>query len=550
VRNGLDAVVERSFEEWANDTRVKWSSEDAAHSRLFAAAVESSHSGDQAGWRNLSALVGKDELLRLDRDSEVQEAADGLDTLRLAGEDKALQLAAAQVIESGPCGALGALLERIEPGRSTRSTGYANLLAIEQGGDLAEPAEAERLSEWLEGAIEDPRPFSERTTPHYLVDVQLVTTLAGIAPALGVERQAALLERILNLEPIEDDQLLAQGWARVLTSLERSAWDLQSAAEAREASARHEPELGEVLLGCAARRGDTDARAQLSKRAEGGDIEALWGLGAARDLPAAVAKAAARALGDQAAKIAAGSREGSVSIGPRDPAHSLARLNAWHPDQANWGPLFELLEEQTVPARMKRGALLELSWRAEELPEDAASRAAKIAKVLSEGKTEPSPFDLGRESELAPTATVLAVALGALKPGEAEARLANLLGGDRTARRYATLIAAELGGSEQIGVLAALAREDQPNVRAHAAAGIARTLAHGRGGAQAEAVFSECLADPGRAVPLAMAQTLIGQPWRNALIEPALKGLLSHRSAAVRAAAAEGLALRFEAEGD
>ncbi len=95
ARNGLDAVAERSFEEWANDTRDKWSSEDAVHSRLFAAAVESSHSGDQAGWRNLSALVGKDELLRLSRGSEIREAADGLDTLRLAGETKALQLAAA-----------------------------------------------------------------------------------------------------------------------------------------------------------------------------------------------------------------------------------------------------------------------------------------------------------------------------------------------------------------------------------------------------------------------------------------------------------------------
>ncbi len=303
-----------------------------------------------------------------------------------------------------------------------------------------------------------------------------------------------------------------------------------------------------MLLGCAARCGDTEARAQLSERAENGDIEALWGLGAARDLPATVADAAARALGTRAAEIAAESREGSVSIGPRDPAHSLARLNAWHPDQANWEPLFELLEEQAVPARMKRGALLELSWRVEDLHEDAASRATKIAKTLSEGKVEPSPFDFGRETELAPTATVLAVSLGALEPGEAEACLAKLLGGDRSARHYATLIAAELGGSEQIGALGALAREDQPTVRAHAAAGIARALARGQGGAQAEAVFTQCLADPGRGVPLAMAQTLVGQVWRNALIEPALEGLRSHPSAAVRAAAAEGLALNAKSK--
>ncbi len=74
--------------------------------------------------------------------------------------------------------------------------------------------------------------------PHYLVEVQLVATLGGIAPALGVERQATLLERILNLEPIKDNQLLAQGWGRVLTSLRRARPGICRAPPQRARQAR------------------------------------------------------------------------------------------------------------------------------------------------------------------------------------------------------------------------------------------------------------------------------------------------------------------------
>ena len=538
VRNGLDDIVERTFEDWARDSRIKWTSEDAAHNRLFAAAVEASHGADQSGWRRLCTLVGHDELLRLDRYADPDEVASGLTTLRVAGDDKGLKLSLAHLRADGPCSALAEVLAEIRPELSTRTTGLSDLTFVEFGGDLADTQTAERLCGWLLETIDDHHAFARRTSPHYLVDVQLVYALTGIAPAADQAMQRQVLEQVFRLERFDGNQLLENGWARVLTAISAETWNGDLAELAREAGERHNVELARVLVGLAARNGDEQARAQLVTEAEGGSIDALWGLGAARELPEAVVKAALVSLGEEVGQMTKEAREGSIGIGPGDPAQNLTTLSAWHPELADWDPLLELLSEPVVPARLKRGALLTLSWRSSQLPDGVAERLIPIANAMTSSEVEPSPFELSHESDLMASGAVLAAALGHLE--NADRHLVKFLGGDGRERRHAALLAAQLDGAQHRGVLAALARDPDPQARATAAGAIARLVAAGEDESQVE-VFETCLQDRGRSVPLAIASTLVGLDWGSGRIEPALSGLADHRSAAVREAAREAL---------
>ncbi len=542
VRSGLDALLERTFEDWTQDTRVKWSSEDAAHNRLFSAALEASHSASQNGWRGISGLIGRDELLRLDQHADAAEVASGLVTLRLAGDEKALKLAVPHIKGNGPCAAITEVLVEVRPELSTRTTGFSDLTVVELGGDLADSETAERLVDWLTEAIENPADFITRTSPHYLVDLELVSSLAGVIAAASPERQSRVLEQSIALDRIEENQLLEEGWAQVLTAISGDIWTEELARAAREASERHGAELGRTLLGCASRTGDVTAHEQLVAEAETGSIDALWGLGPARELPPGVVRAAAAALGGQVEEMARDAKNGSVSIGPGDLAHDLTILNAWHPEFARWDPLFQLLSEGAVPPRLKRGALLALTWRSEELPAEIAERFAGVATELANNETEISPFEIDHQSDLMASAAVLAAALGALD--QADQRLAEFLAGDGRQRRHAALLAAQLGRAEDAGLLSALARDHDPQVRATAAGALARLVAAGEDEGPPSATFRACLDDPGRSVPLAIARSLIGLEWHTEEIERALVQLSEHRSAAVRGAAQKALQLR------
>jgi hypothetical protein len=82
---GTSAVVERSFTAWTDDSRVTIGGSDDAHNQLFAAALSASHLGAQGAWSHLSALLGRDSLLQLDRKAAPNLVSDALQTLRLAG---------------------------------------------------------------------------------------------------------------------------------------------------------------------------------------------------------------------------------------------------------------------------------------------------------------------------------------------------------------------------------------------------------------------------------------------------------------------------------
>jgi hypothetical protein len=112
-----------------------------------------------------------------------------------------------------------------------------------------------------------------------------------------------------------------------------------------------------------------------------------------------------------------------------------------------------------------------------------------------------------------------------------------LLSGDVDQRQSAALVAFRRSRPEDVGVLAALAQDLELKVRATAAAALAFLVAADRGGPVAASALQRCLHDPGRSVPLSIADALDIAPARSYAAHEALAVLRGHGSASVRAKA-------------
>jgi hypothetical protein len=539
VRSGLANLAERSFEEAMQDERDKWSREDIAHNRLLAGALEASHAADQVGWARLTGIVGRDELLAIDRKGEVEKVADALTTLRLAGDDKALKLAVPHLCDDGPCLAVTAVLREITPQSATRTTGLADLVLIELGGDLADRESADRLSGWLMGAIDDPTPFKKRTSPTYLLDVQLVSSLAGVVGAASVETQRGAIRMATEAGDFGDQILLERTWVRMLVGVPRAAWDPELAEGAFEVAAKEDPgTFDRALIGCAALAGHPDAREYVLREVRAGSSETLWGLGPISDLPSDAVSGLLKALAKEVRKVTRAYRRGErVAFGPDDPVHLFTLVGIWHSEMADWKTLTKLLSEREVLARHKRGALRTLTWGAERLPDRPRQELAEVASsMIADG---PSGARDAEAPDLRALSCIVAASLGAL--AEPDLWVVDLLAANRQYRRFGARLAGKLGRPEDTGTLGALTVDGDPYLRAIAAAALAEKLGDGKGTPTIRTLLESALEDPGRAAPLAVAEVLSHMDFAEPLRQIAEARLQTHPAASVRLAASPAI---------
>jgi hypothetical protein len=143
VSVALSFFADRTFEKWAEDTTVHLG-DDPANDQLLTAALTANYLGDHPTWCHLHALLGRDKLVRLDRNSDPAKARDGLDQLRLAGDEAALKLAVRRLAADGPATAITLAAASVRLDRSTRTTGPTDLALLQHGGDLLDAVTAER----------------------------------------------------------------------------------------------------------------------------------------------------------------------------------------------------------------------------------------------------------------------------------------------------------------------------------------------------------------------------------------------------------------------
>ena len=534
----LTALADRTFKEWSQDsaTVVILGGTDTVNNQLLAASLTANYAGDHADWRHLSALLGQDQLLRLDRHADPEKACAALEILRLAGDESALRLAVQRLAADGPATAITLTAANVRLDRATRTTGRADLALLQYGGDVLDEETAGRAVTWLLATLDDPSAFVARTTPSYLLDLQLIDTVAAVAPAAPAAALAAVIDHMIEL-PGQKNQTLATSWAKVVDALPNDAWTEETALRAGRDAGAHDPALRFPLLALTARYSET-ARAQLMAEARGGSLEALAALGDVRDLPAEVVAKFVISLSEQAEQQVRDAQAGAYNFG--DVGRTLALLNVRHPASAKWDPLLRLLADDTVAGGHKIGAFQVLTSLSDHIPDKIRKRLAVIAKAAAE---RPSRGDLPPPigGDAAGAAAQLAAALGALDAESIADRLLGLLAGDQEHQRWAARIAHRIGQPEDIGVLVTLAQASDANIRATAAAGLASLVAAGRGNALAVAGLRRCVQDPGTRVPALVAAGIANAPARTPAAGEVLTLLRGHASAHVRATVTRAL---------
>ncbi len=526
----LGAVAERTFKAWGRDRSVTVGGSDVAHDQLFAASLTANYLGDQGSWRHLCGLLGQDTLLRLNRNADPEAARRALGTLRLAGDEESLKLAVLRLAADGPATAVTLAAAEVDLIAATRTTGPTDLSLLQHGGDLLDEATAARSATWLLDAIRDSSAFATRTSPSYLLVARLVDTLAAVVPAASATARHAVLDHLKTLTA-QPEQYLATSWARVVYAMPAEAWDEHAALLVGREAGDHHAVLQLPMLGVASRY-DPSVRARLVEEARGGSLDALGALGDVRVLPIDVVTNLVAALTERVNQQVCDAQNGMSSVGVHNYGHTLALLNLWHPDAADWPPLLALLEDRNVGGNHKRAALQVLASLVDRLPALVRSRLEAITGTIMETPARWTPF--GDIPDAVGAGTDLAAALGCEEGAD---RLLDLLVGDADHRQWAARAAGRLGRRQDTGVLVTLAQDSEPEVRAAAAAGLASLVAAGSDDSLAFSGLQRCLLDPGSAVPFSIADTLASAPSLEAGAQEALIGLRRHPSVRVRLAA-------------
>jgi hypothetical protein len=537
---GLGELVERDFDSWTQDSSVTIGAEDAAGRHLKAASLTANHVGEQGAWRHARGLLARHELMPLNRHADPSEAAAGIELLRVAGDSKAIKTACRKLAADGPAEALRIAGGALRPECSTKTTALADLTLLERCGDLLDSDAADRMVDWLLTTLADPHPFVERITPTFLVEVQCVESLAGIVAAAGQHAQAAAVAVLLELPP-QGNQIMASAWAKVLLALPSETWDEENTHDLGPRADAHNFVLRDAMLSIAARF-DEGVREQLREEARTGSTRALGALGDVTELPTDVAAGLIAQLGEAVRDQISEARSGTHGMG-EDIARNLALLNLWHPEVADWEPLFEQLAEPVVIAEHKRGAVALLAEVPEQIPASIREHLGSLATNLVRNPAPTSPF-FGEGEALLGASVKLALALGALEETESRERLLDLMAGSEQERRWAAHAIAVRGVPAEAPLLIGLLQDGDPNVRAIAAGAMAQLQARACSDDLADRALERALKDPGTWVAASVVGTLEGEAKLSQESEAIVVELKSHPSAHVRASADRVLAGR------
>lgn len=534
-RYGLDALAERSFKEWARDTSVTVGGEDAVEHNLEASASMASNAVDHGGWRHLSALRGCSELMGLNRFSDPEEAYVGLRRLMLAGDATALKLAVRRLVSDGPARAVTLAGEDLRLGEATHTSALAEITLLHRGGTLIDTSTADNVVRWLLATISEPDAYAHRIKPTFALRWGLIEALSGVVGAAGLRVQRQVIGYIAALGP-QHDHAIAGQWSRVIWALPGRAWTEELALAVKPRTARHCGALQVPLLGISARH-DQGARRSLHNRVRRGELGSLAALGNVTELPQRTAAEVVKQVATRVRQEIRDARRGKFGLGGHDPAEALVMLNTWHPQQANWRPVYDFLAEPSLLFSQKERALVTLGNLVDQIPEGVRERLGPIAVALARGENpgRRTPFEGGTEGR--GRAWNLAVLLGAIDLDEDAAPLAELLGGDAEQRRWAAFIAGRLGREAEVGTLAALSIDPDPMVRGAASWGLATMLDEGAVGGLVVASLRRAVQDGGAWVPDAIAGPLGRSKRPCAVTRELLSALREHPSCVVRASA-------------
>lgn len=521
---GLSAQTEKAFRSWAGDSTVRIAMADETWQYLRSASLIAGLLGDQTAWRHTTHDLGRYLLTDREDGRDPDLVAEGLTALRRCGDHKELRLAVRRVINNGPVAAAREAALEIEPSDSTLTSAQGDLVMLIETGDLLPRDRAEQLACWARQTLHDPDQYALRVQLSFDLLPTLVDVLTALADVVGPDMQDQLAEYVLDL-PEQTGQNVTDSVAGLVKRLPAAVWTPDRAQRAADRVDPSHQRLAFALLGAAATR-LPHVRDRLAADAREGSIAALAALGDVTKLDAALIVALVGGLGAQLEARTRDSVRGLYSRGGANLGHTLTVLNVWHPQHADWDPIYELLGSTRSGAYLC-DVLAVLAARAAVLPDAVADRLIPLAAAIADGP-EPVP-SLIDNTDPRPPARRLQAVLQHRAGGRWEGHLAELLRADVRGRTAAVLVADSTCGQLGLGVLVALASDPEPRVRASAAHAIAKRAVTD---ASARAQLPMLIADPGALVPRAVADAAADNPQLLTFSE--LQPLASHISSRVR----------------
>jgi hypothetical protein len=468
---GLETFLNDRFALWASESTDVPRHFGDTWRRLRTATLLSGFAGDHPSWRTEYSQLAQYTLQAYPTGQLSSEACEGLLTdLRLAGDVDSVGQCARKLLMAGPQDAVRRACTSVTLLESTHSTGLSDLELIDSAAEVLDEEQADMYVRETVDILKDQRRYAKRVRPTFLIHNYVLQTLEALIRDSAVSQvgRRVFIDFFLSL-PAITDQSFAHSLVRVLKAIPEDDWTIDD-LERMRLRADDNWELQEALVGITA-VGVDDAREELLDALRHGGTRMLRNISDATSIPQDVAQAQIAVLSESVRREAEEARAGTFY---RHDGGTLAMLNIWHPDVADWTPIYELLNE----FRVLPSSLISLATLIRDASAHIRQGIRDQLLPWLEHVRDRTPIDFGEWLEASERLkTIMREAIDALAPGAvSDTELWILIGGNSEARSAAARIVGRRRDVSRLDVLACLSHDEASIVRASAAQWIARWL--------------------------------------------------------------------------
>jgi len=521
----LQEKAREDFQEWAEDRTVSWGKSDQTWLHLRAATLISGFTGDHTAWRVTASMLA--QRVMTTANGNVDALISALTHMRHTGDSDALKLSIRRLLNAGPVQAVQEAVSAVNLEGATRTTLHANITAITGAADVLSVEDAGRHMRWAIDVLDDPSVLANRLVPSFVISDAVLDMLAALVPVLSTSDLRVVLDHVLALPP-QEDQAIAHGYAAVVRETPTSAWsdDDKAALASRHSDNFELVEALQIVLATTNEKLRNDLLAQIAD----GDYAALEAFGDVRDLDAATVTGLVAQISADIRQEVAALKSGQSSVRTVSFGGTLVLINHWHPDQADWEPVLELLDATGVFSRHLQKPLEHLRQLHSAIPEAVTARLEPMLRSIM---IRPP----GRDAKLLGSPDVrgdAAAALEAVLPSAvSDVELWDLMNGSENQRAGAAMVVARRKQPENLNVLAALARDPAQWVRAVVANQLMEWIADGTSPELASALVCRLLDGDGTLVARMVALRIDELP-PTAAADRVVEKLQGHPSAYTR----------------
>jgi hypothetical protein len=471
IAYGLETFLNDRFALWATESTEMPRNFRETWQRLRTATLLSGFAGDHASWRTEYSELAQYTLQACPTGQLSSKACEGLLTdLRLAGDVDNVRRCAEKLLMSGPEDAVRRACASVNLSESTHTTGRSDLEIVGAAAEVLEQEQADKYVRQAVDILQDQRGYAKRVRPTFLIHTYVFQMLQALLEDSAVSQagRRAFIDFFLSLPPVTD-QSFADPLARVLKAIPEDDWTTDD-LERMRLRADDNWELKDALIAITAVT-DDDAREELLDALRQGGTRMLPSVSDVRSIPRDVVEAQIAVLSESVRREAEEARAGTFY---RHDSRNLAMLNIWHPEVAEWNPIYELLSElRVVPSSLISLASLIRDASTHIQPDVRDQLLPRLEHVRDR-----TPIDFGEWLEASEQLrTVMREALDALAPGSvSDTELWSLIGGSSEERSAAARIVGRRRDPSRIDILACLSHDEASIVRASAGQWIARWL--------------------------------------------------------------------------